>query len=107
MTILLLAGSMWLWGADQPVLQAQARRISEGAFAAGNYKVAYEGFRKLGPLDLKERPGPRRRRHADRDFAAARTLIGRTDEIDEFREAVIEVHKGNWRLLEAGAAQTT
>src|SRR6202040_2591436 len=31
--------------------------------------------------------------------------LGRADEIDEFREAVIAVHKENWRLLET-AAQT-
>lgn len=29
--------------------------------------------------------------------------LGRSDEIDEFREAVIEVHKQNWRLLDTAA----
>ena len=29
--------------------------------------------------------------------------LRRVDEIDDFREAVIEVHKGNWRLLQAAA----
>src|SRR5206468_3287873 len=31
--------------------------------------------------------------------------LGRVDEADDFREAVIVVHKDNWRLLDA-AAQT-
>src|SRR5262249_55130946 len=29
--------------------------------------------------------------------------LGRTDEIDDFREAVIDVHKKNWRLLQTAA----
>ena len=29
--------------------------------------------------------------------------LGRSDEVDDFREAVVEVHKENWRLLQAAA----
>ena len=31
------------------------------------------------------------------------TQLGRVEEIDAFREAVIAVHKDNWRLLQAAA----
>ncbi len=30
--------------------------------------------------------------------------LGRIDEVDAFREAVIALHQGNWRMLEAAAA---
>ncbi len=33
--------------------------------------------------------------------------LGRVDEIDAFREGVIEAHKGNWRLLETAALSLT
>src|SRR5262249_20264199 len=71
-------------------------------FQAGNYKDAYEGLRKLA-LDPKN---DRLQVGGDLELAI-RCLqqLGRTDEIDDFREAVIEVHKQNWRLLET-AAQT-
>src|SRR5262249_23699518 len=30
--------------------------------------------------------------------------LGRVDEVDAFREAVVAAHQGNWRLLQAAAA---
>ena len=45
-SLLLILGSVWLWAADQPPSQAQRGEFQK-AFAAGNYKVAYDGFRKL------------------------------------------------------------
>ena len=96
-----IAGTVWLGAAEQPVSQTQRDEFQK-AFAAGNYKVAYEGFRKLA-LDPKDDPA---RVSGDLQTAiSALQQLGRTDEVDEFREAVIEIHKGNWRLLEA-AAQT-
>jgi alpha-2-macroglobulin len=94
-----LATCVWLTAAEQPVPQSR-RAEYEKALNAGNYKDAYDGFRKLA-LD----PNDDRLKVVD-DLNRAMTALqnlGRTDEIDEFREAVIDVHKNNWRLLEAAA----
>ena len=69
-------------------------------FGQGNYKDAYEGYRKLA-LDAKDQPTK-----VGTDLTRAiRCLehLGRVDEIDAFREAVIAVHQSNWRLLHAAA----
>ncbi len=66
----------------------------------GNYKDAYEGFRKLA-LDPKDDP-----RRVGEDLQQATQCLqrlNRINEIDAFREAVIELHKDNWRLLAAAA----
>jgi len=69
-------------------------------FTAGNYKDAYEGLRKLAldPQDDRSKVGE--------DLSTAVTCLqylGRSDEIDAFREAVIQVHEKNWRLLDTAA----
>ena len=69
-------------------------------FQQGNYKDAYEGYRRLAiePKTVPDRVGA--------DLAQAikcLVKLGRTDEIDDFREAVVAVHKDNWRLLQAAA----
>src|SRR5207253_1686576 len=70
------------------------------AYTAGNYKDAYDGLRKLA-LDPQDDP---LKVGADLDTATACLLaLGRSDEIDDFREAVIKVHEKNWRLLDAAA----
>jgi uncharacterized protein YfaS (alpha-2-macroglobulin family) len=66
----------------------------------GNYKDAYEGFRKLA-LDSNDDP-----MHAGADLTrgiASLSQLGRNDEIDDFRDAVIKAHAKNWRLLMAAA----
>src|SRR5271157_4070226 len=66
----------------------------------GNHKDAYEGYRALA-LDPKDDPTL-----VGRDLKLAiscLTNLGRTDEIDAFREAVIQVHNDNWRLLQSAA----
>jgi uncharacterized protein YfaS (alpha-2-macroglobulin family) len=63
---------------------------------AGNFKDAYEGYRRLA-LDPRDEP-----RLVGSDLARAiecLARLGRAAEIDEFREKVIEMHGGNWRLL--------
>src|SRR5262249_47079522 len=69
-------------------------------FQAGNYKDAYEGLRKVA-LDPKCDPAK-----VSSDLTTSIQCLhnlGRVEEIDEFREAVIAVHKNNWRLLETAA----
>ncbi|MGQ0635052.1 MAG: alpha-2-macroglobulin family protein [Planctomycetaceae bacterium] len=91
--------AMLLPAADAPPDPAQRPKYQQ-AFNAGNYKDAYEGFRKLA-LDPKAD-----KRQLTSDFTLAVSCLqqlGRVDEIDAFREAVIETHKDNWRLLETAA----
>ncbi len=60
----------------------------------GNWNDSYQGFRKLA-LDKKADP-----KLVGQDMNQAIQCLqnlGRIDEVDEFREAVIEVQKGNWR----------
>ena len=69
-------------------------------FAEGNFKDAYEGYRRLA-LDPKTEPdrvGTDLRRAIE-----CLVQLGRVDEVDAFREAVVAVHQGNWRLLQAAA----
>src|SRR5262249_10970217 len=72
------------------------------AYNDGNFKVAYDGLRKLAldPNNDATLVGK------DLELAiTALTRLGRTDEVDDFRESVIKVHEKNWRLL-ATAAKT-
>ncbi len=70
------------------------------AFHAGNFKDAYDGLRRLA-LDPGDDPAL-----VSQDLTSAIICLqrlGRSGEIDDFREAVLDVHKGNWRLLETAA----
>ena len=67
---------------------------------AGNYKDAYDLFRKLAldPQDDPQKVGE------DLQMAAqCLANLNRISEIDAFREAVVAIHKANWRLLWAAA----
>jgi alpha-2-macroglobulin len=78
----------------------QRREAAARAFDAGNYRDAYEAFRKLAldpgddPLEVGK--------DLDRAVDCLRRL-GRVHEVDDFREAVIAAHKDNWRLLQSAA----
>lgn len=92
------AAGYWLLAADAD--PNQRRQTLVKTYNAGNYKDAYEGLRKLA-LDPKDDP-----LQVSHDLNLGITCLqqlGRVDEIDEFREAVIEAHKKNWRLLETAA----
>ncbi len=81
---------------------ANDRRAAEKARESGNYKDAYDAFARLA-LDPNDDP-----QRVDDDFQGAISglqQLGRIDEIDDFREAVIKAHPNNWRLLR-GAAQS-
>ena len=82
-----------------------ARRAPRGANVAmqqGNWKDAYEAFRALAlePAVAGDKGG--------QDLKLAINCLqnlGRNDETDDFRDAAIEAHKGDWRFLLA-AGQT-
>jgi len=90
---------VWNLTAEPTSHQEQRDKMTK-LFNAGNFKDAYNGLRKLAldagndPLEVGK----------DLDLAvAALTKLGRIDEADDFREAVVAVHGKNWRLLETAA----
>ena len=92
----------WVLGAEE---KAPATRPADPAKAdkqmkAGNYKDAYEIFSALA-LD----PAAEVKKVGDYLTKAVQCLrnLNRADETDEFREKVIAVHAGNWRLLWSAA----
>lgn len=86
------------WRGDGP---GQAlREQAEKQLALGNYKDAFGIFRRLA-LDPKDDP-----KKVGEDLThgvECLTHLGRVEEADDFREAVIAVHATNWRLLHAAA----
>ena len=97
-TGLFLSAVVWLGAADGP--NSVQREKYMKAYQAGNFRDAYYGLRKLA-LDPQDDPA----KVGDDLNTAIHCLqqLGRIDEIDEFREAVVVVHKNNWRLLETAA----
>ena len=103
--VIVLAGALpWVLGQDtRPTTRAAAPANAEKAqrdMKNGNYKDAYEAFSQLclePSTDAKKVGG----------FLAQAVQclhnLNRTDEIDAFREKVIALHAGNWRLLFAAA----
>src|SRR5450755_1920411 len=92
---------IWRLTAGGPSHEEQRTKLTK-AYNDKNYKVAYDGLRKLA-LDPKNDPTL-----VGKDLELAITSLyhlGRTDDVDDFREDVIKVHAKNWRLL-ATAAQT-
>jgi hypothetical protein len=97
-TLALTSLVVWRTAAEKPT---QARRDNlQKAYQAGNYKDAYEGLRQMA-LDPADDPA----RVGDDMNTAVECLqkLGRSDEIDAFREGVIAAHAKNWRLLETAA----
>ncbi|MEX0726068.1 MAG: alpha-2-macroglobulin, partial [Planctomycetaceae bacterium] len=88
-----------LWGkAEQPA--RERRSEAKKQFDAGNYNDAYKIYRDLAldPASDAKRVGS--------DLLNARNCLynlARTDEVDKFREEVIQVHSKNWRLLQTAA----
>ncbi len=81
---------------------AELRSKSQQAMKNGNWKDAYEGFRKLS-LDPKNDV-----KQAGTDLQSGvqcLNRLGRTAEVDEFLESAIAAQQGNWRLLQAAAQQ--
>src|SRR5437867_1482554 len=83
---------VWRLKAEAPSLEKQRTKYTK-AYNDGNWKVAYEGLRKLA-LDPKNDP-----LKVSKDLelcVSALKKLGRTHELDEFREAVVAVHDKNW-----------
>ncbi len=88
-----------LIAADPPAQQGKRDSLVK-AMTAGNYKDAYDGFRKLA-LDPQDEP-----LKVGEDLTnglQCLQYLGRSDEMDEFRESVITLHAKNWRLLDTAA----
>jgi uncharacterized protein YfaS (alpha-2-macroglobulin family) len=97
---LALASTLLLGLEAAPMPHDQQRTAAQKLFNDGNFKDAYEGFRKLA-LDAADELAA-----VGRDLKSATDCLerlGRTAEIDAFREEVIEFHAENWRLLQAAA----
>ncbi len=98
--LLAVAGlAVWAAAADKPTFASQRDALMK-QFQAGNWKDAYQGLRKLA-LDPGAEPAEVGKL-LETGIVCLHNL-GRIDEIDEFREAVVAVHKDNWRLLETAA----
>ena len=96
-SLALTIAGLWAMGEEaKPPSFSKAHK----KMAAGNFKEAFEEFRKLG-LDPKSpaKEMPETLNHANHCLQN----LDRVNEIDDFREKVIESHKDNWRLLEAAA----
>src|SRR5262245_59453112 len=84
---------------DRPT-QQEKRDAAQKASTAGNYTDAYEAIRKIA-LDDKADPA---KVSSDLELGiSCLRQLGRLDEIDEFREAIVVVHGNNWRLLQTAA----
>ncbi len=79
---------------------ADARKQADAAFKAGNYRDAWERYRKLA---LNRDDDPKLVGHDLGRGVETLQRLAREDEVDAFREAVIAAHAGNWRLLQAAA----
>jgi uncharacterized protein YfaS (alpha-2-macroglobulin family) len=81
---------------EQPQVTQARRDAADKAFKAGNFKVAYDGYRGL-VLDAKAEP-----RAVARDYRQAFICLqrlGRISEYDAFAEATVAAHPNAWRVL--------
>ncbi|MBU4273582.1 MAG: alpha-2-macroglobulin [Planctomycetes bacterium] len=82
--------------------QQEQRHQMHNNFRQGNFKDAYDGFRKL-VLDPKDAP---RQVGGDLDMAVqCLQRLNRVDEIDALLEDAVKAHKDNWRLLYGAATR--
>jgi len=97
--VLFGVGAMLATGAlleQPPSTRAAATKLMQD----GNFKDAYEAFRKL---TLDPAAPPAEVGDNLRDATQCLQNLGRTKEIDAYCEQVIAVHAKNWRLLSAAA----
>ncbi len=97
--LLALLGTATIGWTEGPPAQSDRAKFQK-LLNDGNYKDAYEGYRALA-LDPNDDP---LQVGGDLTMAlSALAQLGRQDEMDAFREAVVQVHAKNWRLLVAAA----
>jgi uncharacterized protein YfaS (alpha-2-macroglobulin family) len=92
MTLLLTASGAW----PAETAHREVRQKAHRAYSNGNWQDAFEQYRRLS-LEIENDP-----RIVGKDFTQAWQCLrelNRLNELDQFREAVIEQHAGNWRLL--------
>ncbi|MBM4072921.1 MAG: alpha-2-macroglobulin [Planctomycetes bacterium] len=95
--VVLAAAGVYLLAGEGSTIE-QRREELKKTFNAGNFKDAYEGLRKLALDPRNTQAG------LELDLAVnALHRLGRIDEVDEFREKVIAVHKDDWRVLQTAA----
>jgi uncharacterized protein YfaS (alpha-2-macroglobulin family) len=98
LTCLVLAGLLGpVFGEDKMSDQQAARQQAKKAFDQGNFKDAYDAYRRLA-LDPKDDP-----KQVSGDLHQATLCLAtldRVDELDALLEEAVQVHKENWRLLE-------
>jgi uncharacterized protein YfaS (alpha-2-macroglobulin family) len=84
--------------AAEPSSNAEMRKQMNEAFQQGNFKDAYEGFRKL-ILDPQNEPG---KVGGDLNMAVqCLQRLNRVAEIDALVEDAVKLHKDNWHFLTA------
>jgi uncharacterized protein YfaS (alpha-2-macroglobulin family) len=91
--ILLLAAS----AEAEDTVHLQIRRQAQKAYNNGNWKDAFDLYRKLS-LEMQNDP-----KRVGKDFTQAWQCLrqlNRLNELDGFRENVILRHAGNWRLMQ-------
>ncbi len=94
----LFAAGAWSQAPAPAELRARATKLMND----GNFKEAYDGFRRLA-LDPKTEPG-----QVTSDLTNAVQCLyrlGRVTEFDELVESTVAAHKENWRLLQTAANQ--
>ena len=97
-TAFLAAGGYRAFAAEKT--EGELRVQANKAQQAGNFKDAYEVYRKL-TADPRTDPG-----QVSGDLTNGINCLerlGRWDEIDDFREKAIATHGDNWRLLQTAA----
>ncbi len=99
MTAVLLSFAV---AAEQPSGSEGMRKQMNEAFQQGNFKDAYDGFRKL-VLDPHDDPA---KVGGDLNVAVqCLQRLNRVAEIDALLEEAVKIHKDNWRLLATAADQ--
>ena len=82
--------------------QQEQRPEMHNNFRQGNFKDAYDGFRKL----VLAPDGAPRQVGGDLNMAVqCLQRLNRVDEIDALLEDAVKAHKGNWRLLYGAATR--
>ena len=97
----LFVGMNTVAGMDRSSPNAQAEfKRAETAFKQGNFKDAYEAVRKAALRTNEPSPLVCKELSIGSDSLVS---LNRAAEIDAFREAIVEAHSGDWRVLWAAA----